>query len=193
VARRPRRSDGGAGRVQGGTVSGAGALAFDDAASRLRARFGDDLLDVAEQHGHLAVSVTPARYHDLCRFVRDEPEFDCDYADFTTGVDRGDQGGFEVVTHVFSTAHHHNVRVKVVLPHDDPVVATVSDLWATCDWHERETSEMFGIRFEGHPQPVKLLLSEPFEGHPLRKDFALMTREAKPWPGAVEGEEDDDA
>jgi NADH:ubiquinone oxidoreductase subunit C len=184
VARRPRRSDGGAGRVQGGTVSGAGALAFDDAASRLRARFGDDLLDVAEQHGHLAVSVTPARYHDLCRFVRDEPEFDCDYADFTTGVDRGDQGGFEVVTHVFSTAHHHNVRVKV---------ATVSDLWATCDWHERETSEMFGIRFEGHPQPVKLLLSEPFEGHPLRKDFALMTREAKPWPGAVEGEEDDDA
>ncbi|MEX0852927.1 MAG: NADH-quinone oxidoreductase subunit C, partial [Bauldia sp.] len=50
-------------------------------------------------------------------------------------------------------------------------------------------ADMFGIRFEGHPQPVKLLLSEPFEGHPLRKDFALMTREAKPWPGAVEGED----
>jgi hypothetical protein len=82
--------------------------------------------------------------------------------------------------------------MKVGVPYDDAVVPTVSDLWATCDWHERETSEMFGIRFLGHPQPVKLLLSEPFEGHPLRKDFALMTREAKPWPGAVEGEEDEE-
>ena len=52
--------------------------------------------------------------------------------------------------------------------------------------------EMFGIRFEGHPKPVKLLLSEPFEGQPLRKDFPLMTREAKPWPGLVEGEDVED-
>ena len=97
-----------------------------------------------------------------------------------------------MLTHLFSTTHHHNVRVKVRLPHDDPVCPTVSDLFPTCDWHERETREMFGIRFEGHPHPVKLLLSEPFEGHPLRKDFPLMTREAKPWPGAVEGEEDEE-
>jgi NADH-quinone oxidoreductase subunit C len=52
--------------------------------------------------------------------------------------------------------------------------------------------EMFGISFEGHPKPSKLLLPEPFEGHPLRKDFPLMSREVKPWPGAVEGEEDED-
>jgi NADH-quinone oxidoreductase subunit C len=51
---------------------------------------------------------------------------------------------------------------------------------------------MFGIRFEGHPKPVKLLLSEPFEGQPLRKDFPLMSREAKPWPGLVEGEPEED-
>ena len=51
---------------------------------------------------------------------------------------------------------------------------------------------MFGIRFEGHPLPVKLLLPEPFDGHPLRKDFPLMSREAKPWPGAVEGEEEEE-
>jgi len=93
---------------------------------------------------------------------------------------------------VFSTTHHHNVRLKVRVPYDDAVMPTISDVWATCDWHERETLEMFGIRFEGHPQPVKLLLSEPFEGHPLRKDFPLMTREAKPWPGDTEGEEDED-
>jgi NADH-quinone oxidoreductase subunit C len=168
-------------------------LSPDDAASRLRARFGTDVVDVAEQHGHTVATVTRERYHDVCRFVRDEPEFACDYADFTTGVDRGEGQGYEVVTHLFSTSHRHNVRVKVVVPADDPAVATVSDLWASCDWHERETAEMFGIRFEGHPMPVKLLLSEPFEGHPLRKSFPLMTREAKPWPGAVEGEEDEEA
>jgi NADH-quinone oxidoreductase subunit C len=167
-------------------------LSPDDAASRLRARFGDDVVDVIDQHGHTAVTVTRARYHDVCRFVRDEPEFACDYADFTSGVDWGEERGFEVVTHLFSTRHHHNVRVKVAVPYDDPTLASVSDLWSTCDWHERETAEMFGIRFEGHPQPVKLLLSEPFEGHPLRKDFSLMTREAKPWPGAVEGEEEEE-
>lgn len=164
-------------------------LSPDEAASRLRARFGADVLDVAEQHGHTVVTVSRERYHDVCRFLRDEPEFACDYADFTSGVDWGEERGFEVVTHLFSMTHRHNVRVKVGVPYDDAVVATVSDLWATCDWHERETAEMFGIRFQGHPMPVKLLLSEPFEGHPLRKDFALMTREAKPWPGAVEGEE----
>lgn len=167
-------------------------LSPDDAASRLRARFGDDVVDVTDQHGHTAATVTRGRYHDVCRFVRDEPEFACDYADFTTGVDRGEDLGFEVVTHLFSTTHHHDVRVKAVVPYDDPTLATVSDLWPTCDWHERETAEMFGIRFEGHPQPVKLLLSEQFEGHPLRKDFSLMTREAKPWPGAVEGEEEEE-
>jgi NADH-quinone oxidoreductase subunit C len=167
-------------------------LSPDEAASRLRARFGADVLDVADQHGHTVATVTRERYHDVCRFVRDEPEFACDYADFTAGVDRGDEG-YEVVTHLFSTTHHHGVRVKVALPSDDAVVATVSDLWAGCDWHERETAEMFGIRFEGHPQPVKLLLAEPFEGFPLRKSFPLMTREAKPWPGAVEGEEDEEA
>lgn len=166
-------------------------LSPEEIAFRLRARFGDDISDAGEQHGHAVVTVGADRYRDVCRFLRDEPELACNYCDFTGGVDWGDEGGFEVVTHLFSTTHHHNVRIKVRLPHEDPVCPTISDLFPTCDWHERETLEMFGIRFEGHPQPVKLLLSEPFEGHPLRKDFPLMTREAKPWPGAVEGEEED--
>jgi NADH-quinone oxidoreductase subunit C len=167
-------------------------LSPEEVGARLRAQFGQDVTDLAEQYGHAAATVTVQRYREVVRFLRDEPEFACDYCDFTSAVDWGPEGGFEVVTHLFSTQHHHNVRVKVRLPYEDPVCPTVSDLFPTCNWHERETQEMFGIHFEGHPKPVKLLLSEPFEGHPLRKDFPLMTREAKPWPGAVEGEEDED-
>jgi NADH-quinone oxidoreductase subunit C len=156
--------------------------------TRLRAQFGDDVLSFEDQYGHAVFTISPARYREAVTFLRDEPELAFDFCDFSAGVDLGDEG-FEVVTHLFSTSHVHNVRVKVKLPHEDPVCPTISDLYAGANWHERETREMFGIEFEGHPQPVKLLLPEPFEGNPLRKDFPLMSREAKPWPGDVEGEE----
>jgi NADH-quinone oxidoreductase subunit C len=168
-------------------------LSPDDLGSRLRARFGDDV-EVADSFGHAVATVPVDRYHDAVRFCRDEPEFGCDFCDFTGAVDFGDgeDGGFEVVTQLFSTTNQHSVRLKVRLPHGEPSVPTISDLFPTSDWHERELMEMFGITVEGHPRPVKLLLAEPFEGHPLRKDFALMSREAKPWPGAVEGEDEDE-
>jgi NADH-quinone oxidoreductase subunit C len=166
-------------------------LSAEEVGTRLRARFGDDV-DVVDSFGHAVATVPVERYRDIVRFLRDDPGFACDYCDFTSGVDYGEEQGFEVVTHLFSTEHHHNVRLKVKLPHEDPVCPTISDLYATCNWHEREATEMFGIRFDGHPQPVKLLLPEPFEGHPMRKDFPLMSREVKPWPGAVEGEEDEE-
>jgi NADH-quinone oxidoreductase subunit C len=156
--------------------------------TRLRAQFGDDVLSFEDRFGHPVVTVSAGRYRELMTFLRDEPEFACDYCDFSTGVDRGEEG-VQIVTHVFSTSLHHNVRVKVQLTLEDPVCPTISDIYPTADWHERETMEMFGVTFEGHPKPVKLLLPEPFEGHPLRKDFPLMSRVVKPWPGAAEGEE----
>jgi len=159
--------------------------------SRLRARFGDDVVSFEDQHGDSVVAVTPERYREVAAFLRDDPEFACDFCDFTAGVDFGEDG-LEIVTHLFSTTRVHSVRVKVRLPAERPVCPTISDLFATANWHERETSEMFGVTFEGHPLPVKLLLPEPFEGNPLRKDFPLMSREAKPWPGAVEGEEEEE-
>jgi NADH:ubiquinone oxidoreductase subunit C len=159
--------------------------------SRLRARFGDDVISFEDQHGHSVVAVTPERYREVATFLRDDPEFACDYCDFTGGVDFGEDG-LEIVTHLYSTTLVHSVRVKVRLPADQPVCPSISDLYPTANWHERETAEMFGVTFEGHPLPVKLLLPEPFEGNPLRKDFPLMSREAKPWPGAVEGEEEEE-
>jgi NADH-quinone oxidoreductase subunit C len=166
-------------------------LSPPDVEARLRAQFGDALVEFGDEFGHAVAVVDRDRYHELVAFCRDEPELACDYCDFVSAVDRG-EAGVEVVANLYSTTHHHNVRVKVRLDGSDPVCPSISDLYSGANWHERETIEMFGVAFSGHPQPVKLLLPEPFEGYPLRKDFALMTREAKPWPGAAEGEEDEE-
>jgi NADH-quinone oxidoreductase subunit C len=73
--------------------------------------------------------------------------------------------------------------VKVRCDRDEPLLPSIHDLFPGADWYERETWELFGIHFEGHPGLVKLVLPEEFEGHPGRKDFPLATRIAKPWPG----------
>jgi NADH-quinone oxidoreductase subunit C len=158
---------------------------------RLRARFGEDVIEGEDRFGHAVVTVTPERYREVMTFLRDERDLACDFFDFVGGVDYGERG-FEVVAHVYSTTHRHNVRVKVRCDAAEPRCPTISDIYPGANWHERETWELFGIVFEGHPHLVKLLLPEQFEGHPLRKDFALMSREAKPWPGAVEGEEEEE-
>jgi NADH-quinone oxidoreductase subunit C len=77
---------------------------------------------------------------------------------------------------------------------ESPSLATATEVFRGASWHERETHEMFGIDFVGHPYLVPLLLPDGFEGHPLRKEFVLAARVAKPWPGAKEpGESDKDA
>ena len=167
-------------------------LSVPDVGNALRAQFGQDLADVADRDGHAVVTVSSARYRELIAVLRDDPEFDCDYFDFLTAVDFPEANELELVVHLYSNAHNHHVRIKTRIPREEPVVPTIHDIYAGANWFEREAWELFGIVFEGHPHPVKLLLPEQFEGHPLRKDFALMSREAKPWPGLVEGEEVDD-
>ena len=165
-------------------------LSPSDVIDRVRAQFGEDLQGAQEVHGHPVLTVTRTRYQEMATFLRDEPDLVFDFFDFLTGVDYRPKGrGFEVVTHVYSTRHAHNARFKVACDADDPRCPTISGVWPGANWHEREATELFGIAFEGHPHLVKLLLPEQFEGHPLRKDFPLMTREAKPWPGEVEGED----
>lgn len=161
-------------------------------ADRLRAQFGQDVLAAGTVHGHALVTVSANRYQEIAAFLRDEPALDLDFFDFLAGVDYRPKGrGYEVVTHLYSTRHNHHVRLKVECDAEDPHCPTLSGIWAGANWHEREAAELFGIVFDGHPHLVKLLLPEQFEGHPLRKDFALMTREAKPWPGGVEGADEE--
>jgi NADH-quinone oxidoreductase subunit C len=165
-------------------------LSASDIIDRLRAQFGDDILNAEEVFGDPVFTIRPSRSVEVARFLRDDRDLAFDFLDFLAGVDhRPKGGGYEVVTHLYSTAHNHHVRFKVQCDAENPHAPTLSQIWPGANWHERETWELLGIVFDGHPHLVKLLLPEQFEGHPLRKDFALMTREAKPWPGEVEGEE----
>ena len=84
---------------------------------------------------------------------------------------------FEVVYHFYSTTRNHRLRVKVPLAEADPVVASLTELWQSANWFEREVWDMFGIRFTGHPNLKRLLLYEPFQGHPLRKDYPVTKRQ----------------
>jgi NADH-quinone oxidoreductase subunit C len=94
----------------------------------------------------------------------------------------------QVFARVVSSTTHMGVTIKADVPDGEPAVDSVSGVYAGANWHERETHEMFGIRFEGHPDLRNMYLPSDFEGHPLRKDFPLLARMVKPWPGIVDVE-----
>ena len=157
-------------------------------ASAMRDHLVAELADAVEpevSYGLLTVTVAPGDWRRVAELARRDPELACNFFDFLCGVDE-EAAGIGVVLHVYSTSHHHHLQVRSVVPRDGGRLPTVRDLWAGADWHERETWELFGVVFEGHPNLAKLLLPEEFEGFPLRKEFALLAREAKPWPGAKE-------
>jgi NADH-quinone oxidoreductase subunit C len=106
-------------------------------------------------------------------------------------VTHGYAGGetrFQVIGRLYSLTAGMGVHLKTDVDDDDPRVGTWSSVFAGANWHERETTEMFGIAFEGHPNPIKLYLPTDFQGFPLRKDFPLLARRVRPWPGIVDVE-----
>jgi len=108
-----------------------------------------------------------------------------DYFDWLSAVDEL-PGGFTVVVHLWSIAQKKGVLIRAEIPRSAPAIATIKHLYPGATWHERETHEMFGIGFIGRGELQPLLLPEEFEGNPLRKEFVLASRVAKPWPGAKE-------
>lgn len=155
---------------------------------RLRAQLGDDVTESSDRHGQATIGVAPARYRETIQALRDDEDLALDFFDFLTAVDLRDEG-LDVVVQLWSTSRLHQARVKVRCEREDPRLPSIHDLYPGADWYERETWELFGIHFEGHPGLVKLVLPEEFEGHPGRKDFPLATRIAKPWPGDEQGGE----
>lgn len=183
---------------------------------RLRAELGDAVLEHGAALGDLVVRVRTDAWRRAAEAARDRLE--CDYLSFVAGIDwmprpsegaveaggdtsapvqpaemtfgvAGSSGRFQVFARVASTSHHWGVTLKTDVDETEPVVPSWVDVYPGADWHERECWEMFGIGFDGHPAIRHLYLPSDFEGHPLRKDFPLLAREVKPWPGLVDVED----
>jgi NADH-quinone oxidoreductase subunit C len=159
----------------------------DEVGVRLAALAGDGA-SYTVTFGEVTVDVPAAGWVAAATAARDDPDLAATFFDWLSAVDEtdGDPPGFSVVTHLYSPDRHHHVLLRTRVPRDAPEVASLTGVFAGAGWHERETAEMFGITFTGHPDPKPLLLPDGFEGHPLRKDFVLAARVAKEWPGARE-------
>jgi NADH-quinone oxidoreductase subunit C len=138
----------------------------------------------------LTVDVPPPSWAEVVRKARDE--LGCDFFDWLSAVDELDDG-YTIVAHVWSVDARHGLLLRTRVPRAEPAIASIVDIYPGASWHERETHEMFGVGFEGHPGLTSLLLPPEFEGHPMRKDFVLASRAAKDWPGAKEPGESEHA
>ena len=150
----------------------------DQIAKMIEERFPGHVLGTTTHAGQIGVMVKPDMIRDICRFLHDEPSLRMDHLADLTAVDYsaypGDAGPrFEVVYNLISTKFHHRVRLKVRLPGDEPRVDTVTSIWQTANWHERETYDLMGVVFIGHPDLRRILLPEDWVGHPLRKEYPL--------------------
>lgn len=154
---------------------------MDDCASPLLRRLldthGSALHATHARLGDATAIVKPPALLEVMGFLRDEPGLEFDMLLDLTAVDHlGEEPRFEMVYHLYSLARNHRLRIKARLPESEPVVASLTGLWASADWMEREVFDLYGIRFEGHPDLRRILLDESFEGHPLRKDHPKAAR-----------------
>jgi len=143
----------------------------------LRERFGDAIEEVVEFHGLASVRVASGRAHEVLAVLRDDPDFQFDFLTDLTVVHYPEKPfPLEVVYHLYSFPRHERLRIKMGAA-DGQSVASVTDLWATANWMEREAFDLFGVRFEGHPDLRRILLPQDWEGHPLRKEHYLEYQE----------------
>ena len=127
----------------------------------------------------LQTTIYASREHivAIARVLRDAPEFKFTFLAELTAVDYWPrEPRFEIVYVLVSLEHKLRVRMKVRLPGSDPHLATVNTIWPAANWLEREVWDMFGIAFDGHPDPRRLLMPEDWEGSPLRKDSPVQIR-----------------
>jgi NADH-quinone oxidoreductase subunit C len=135
----------------------------------------DWVKNVIEDRGEITIIVPTEHIVAVCSFLKSWPETRFDFLSDLCGADRGveEEPRFEVNYHLFSTTKYHRWRLKVLLNEENVHVASVTGVWRTANWHERETYDLFGVIFDNHPDLRRILLPEDWQGHALRKDFPL--------------------
>jgi len=142
---------------------------------RMKSHFGNAILESREFRGELTVVVPKDQIVEVCSFLKNDPELAYDFLSDLCGIDMYTPSKrFGVIYNLLSLKNRHRLRIKIFTEEEDPKVPTMTAIWGTANAHERETYDMFGIVFEGHPDLRRMYMPEDFEHYPLRKDFPLM-------------------
>ncbi|MCA9551342.1 MAG: NADH-quinone oxidoreductase subunit C [Myxococcales bacterium] len=151
------------------------------ALDRLLEKFGDAVIESHANHGDETAIVKAERLHEVMAFLRDDPVTSMELLSDVTAVDLLGikEPRFEVVYHLYSISKNQRLRIKAPVSEEDPKISTVTDLFKVAVWEEREVYDLYGIRFEGHPDLRRILLYPEFEGHPLRKDYEIEHRQPR--------------
>jgi NADH-quinone oxidoreductase subunit C len=144
-----------------------------DPAKQLQAKFGDLLSGPAEFRGEISLKVADAgRVAEVCAFAKKELGFDY-LLDITSIDNYGEDPRWTIVYHLYGLGHAQYLRLKTSVSEEKSELPTVTSVWRTADWHEREIFDMMGIRFHGHPDLRRIIMWEGYPYFPLRKDFPL--------------------
>jgi NADH-quinone oxidoreductase subunit C len=133
---------------------------------------GDKIQNKTEFRGEITCTIAASDLREIAAFCRAELSFDY-LVDITSIDNSGEEPRFEIVYHLYSMPHAVHLRLKLKVPEEAGVVDTVSDIWPTANWHEREIYDMMGIKFNGHPDLRRILMWDGYPFFPLRKDFPL--------------------
>ena len=150
-----------------------------DYIDRINLQYREVIIDSHNFRDDQTISVKKEAIRELFKFLRDDPELDFKFLMDLTAVDylNRKDNRFEVVYHFYSLKHNGRLRVKIPVSEDDCTIDSVSSLWKTANWYEREVWDLYGIKFKGHPDMRRILLYEEFKGHPLRKDYPINKRQ----------------
>jgi NADH-quinone oxidoreductase subunit C len=148
---------------------------MNKAVALLEEKFPDEVVEVVEFRGDTTIEVKPALIVDICTALKDGHDTGFKYLSMIAGMDYSPASPrFGVVYNLYSHKHHDRITLKTRLADDQsPAIDSVSKVWSTANWHEREIYDMMGIRFKGHPDLRRILMPADWVGHPQRKDYPL--------------------
>jgi NADH-quinone oxidoreductase subunit C len=184
-------------------------MTAQEVADILKQRFPVAVADAAVEGPHPCVAVTPEAWHEVAVFLRDDPRLAMNMLRCISGVDRHPEPQIDVVYELIAMRapggaarqeprppasaelwqNGGTIAIRVRLPRDNPRVRSVADVWPAADWLERETFDLLGVTFDGHPDPRRILCPDDWIGHPLRKDYEF-PKEYQGIPAAAAPESD---
>lgn len=140
---------------------------------KLQDKFGDAVIELGAEALDPFIKIDPGRVLEICAFLKTDADLKFISLMCLSGMDYGEEANLGVVYNLHSMEHKHKITLIAELPRTEPKLPSVESIWRTADWHEREAFDLFGVRFEGHPDLRRILCVDDWEGYPLRKDYVV--------------------